>query len=128
MKNKGFGFYTTIVSAILTIAALALYGKSFTTVQIVYVWLAAALAVEVIGIIAAVIGKGGEWTNWVPVIGAAATMWGLLQGVDVMLDPCGYVVAGLYVFSDIQGWVIFMVVAVVAVIVNLIGGFAKIVK
>ena len=126
--KKGFGFYLVIVSAILAAASLVLYGSSYTTNNETYMWMGIALAVDVLAVVLAIVAKKGEWLNWLPVIGAVVTMWGLLQSVNIMLDACGYVVSGLYVFSDIQGWVYFMVAAVVACLVDMIAGFAKVVK
>ena len=126
--KKGFGFICAIISAVLAAAALAMYGGSYTTNQDTYMWMGIALAVDVIAIILALVVKKGEWINWIPVIGAVVTMWGLLQSVNIMLDAVGYVVSGLYVFSDIQGWVIFMGLAVAAFLFDVIGGFAKVVK
>ena len=126
--KKGFGFICAIISAVLAAAALVMYGGSYTTNQTTYMWLGIALAVDVLAILLAVVVKKGEWINWLPAIGAVVTMWGLLQSVNIMLDAVGYVVAGLYVFSDIKGWVIFMVLAVLAFLFDVIGGFAKVVK
>lgn len=126
--KKGFGFYCVIVSAILAAASLFLYGKSYTTNTATYLWLGIALAVDILAIVLPIAMKKGEWLNWLPVIGAVVTMWGLVQSINIMLDACGYVVSGLYQFSDIQGWVIFMVCAVLAFLVDVIAGFGKVVK
>lgn len=126
--KKGIGFSFVTVSAVLTVAAIALYGKSYTINSASYGWLAAALLVDVIGLLMVCIGKKGAWINWIPVVGAALTMMGVMQSVNIMLDAVGYVVAGLYLFSDIQGWVVFMVVGVLAVICDVAAGFASLAK
>ena len=124
MKKK-LGFYALIVSAVLLIAALATYGGSYVVVKSVYTWLAVALVIEAVGLVLTFMNKKAEWINWIPGVGAVVAMWGLMQGVNSMLDACGYVVAGLYLFSDIQGWVVFMVIAVLAVIAGVVAGFSK---
>lgn len=127
-NKKAIGFYLSIVAAVLALAASFLYGNTMEKTAGVKEMMIIAAVVNILIVVGALGLKKANLLGWLAVIGAALCMYGMMKSVNNMLDPIGYVVSGLYQFSEIQGWVVFMAVSVVAFLMDIIAGFTNIVK
>ena len=120
LKHKGPGAYLSVLAGILAVAAMILYEGVLLQVQAPAVCL---IAVFLIGV--AEFFLEGEWTGWLTVAQSCLLVLAFMSSLNIMLDPIGYVVAGLYQYSDIAGYVTFGVVVGVALLCTLAGGFLK---
>lgn len=116
LKNKAIGTYFALAAAVLSIVAIILYGGAYLKVTPPYIWLVVA---AVAGIASLKLG------GWGAAIGACASALAMTTSTNVMLDPVGYVVSGLYQMDTLTGWITFMVVCAVAMLIFIIAGFLK---
>ncbi|MCF0134683.1 MAG: hypothetical protein HUJ72_12520 [Blautia sp.] len=119
MKGKTAGFYMTIVAALLSVVGAILYGSVMYKLNMVYGFLIAAI---VLGVLAFLLGKTSV-VNLIPVVNAVLMASAGVWAASLMVNQIGYVVAGLDGFNTIQSFVIFEVVAVLAMLLNIIASF-----
>ena len=125
--KKAAGFYVVLVSAVLALVSVFLYSGAMITVSNTRIMLIISVIVAALAL--ALAGKlSPAITGWAGPICAVLTGLGIFFSVNVMADPIGYVISGLYVFSDIQGYIIFMVVAIIAMILDIVAGFMTFTK
>ena len=120
LKSKGIGAYLSLAAGILAVVAMILYNKVLLQVSA-----PAGCLIAVIVISLAVFFLEGEWTGWLTALQASLLMLAFMTSLNVMLDPIGYVVSGLYQYSDIASFVAFGVVVGVAMLCAMVGGFLK---
>ncbi len=123
MKNKSVGFYLTLAAAVLMLVGLPFYAQSAYAISTVYI-MAAIVAVAVVGMFL----TKGEIANGLCIVGTAAAAAAVIFSFSTQLDPIGYVVAGLYTFSQIQGFVVFAVLAIVGWILLIVASFTGVSK
>ena len=69
-----------------------------------------------------------ELINWAAPVNAVVTALTAIMSCSLMLDAFGYVVSGLYQFSQIKSYIVYAVIVVIAVILNVVAGFTGIVE
>lgn len=119
MKGKTTGFYMTIAAAVLSIVGAILYGSVMYRMNLVYGFLAAS---AVLGVLAFVLNKMSI-SAVIPVINSALTASAAVWAVSLMVNQIGYVVAGLDGMDTIKGFIVYEVVAVLAMLLNIIASF-----
>ncbi len=123
MKNKSVRFYLTLAAAVLMLIGLPFYAQSAYAIPIVYVMTAIA-AVAVVGMFL----TKGEIANGLCIAGAVAAAAAVIFSFSTQLDAIGYVMTGLFTFSQIQGFVIFAVLAIVGWILFIVASFTGVSK
>lgn len=124
-KKKAGGFYLTIAAAVLAIVGAVLYGSVMYKMNEVYILLAAAI---VLGVLAFVLAGKTALINLVPVVNAALMASAAVWSANLMVNQIGYVIAGLDGMDTIQGFIVFCVIAVVAMLLNIIASFMPMAK
>lgn len=125
MKNKTFGFYITLVAAILSVIACIIYRSVMYRLGIVYVLCLLAVVLVVLTIVASAKNSSSKLYDFVPVVNAVLMASAAVWGVNLMVNEIGYVVADLDTFDAIQSLIVFEVFAVVSLILNIVGSFMK---
>lgn len=126
MKNTGkaaVGFYIAILAAVVSLGSIGIYTTVMNTKTECFVLLAAAVVIGLIGVFGSKLTGGMEIFQWMPCVAAVLVGYGAFSSASAMVDAIGYVVAGLYLFSDIQTYVVFAGCAVAAILLNIIAGF-----
>lgn len=123
MKNKSVSFYLTLAAAVLMLIGLPFYAQSAYAIPIVYI-MTAIVAVAVVGIFL----TKGELANGLCIVGTVAAAAAVIYSFSTQLDAIGYVMSGLFTFSQIQGFVIFAVLAIVGWILFIVASFTGVSK
>jgi len=123
MKNKSVSFYLTLAAAVLMLVGLPFYAQSAYAIPTVYI-MTAIVAVMVVGMFL----TKGELANGLCVVGTVAAAAAVIYSFSTQLDAIGYVMSGLFTFSQIQGFVIFAVLAIVGWILLIVASFTGVSK
>jgi len=123
MKNKSVGFYLTLAAAVLMLIGLPFYAQSAYAIPTVYI-MTAIVAVAVVGMFL----TKGEIANGLCIAGTVAAAAALIYSFSTQLDAIGYVLSGLFTFSQIQGFVVFAVLAVIGWILLIVASFTGVSK
>ena len=124
-KKKAGGFYLTLAAAVLTIVGVVLYGSVMYKMNAVYILLAAAI---VLGVLAFVLAGKTAAVNMIPVVNAVLMASAAVWSANLMVNQIGYVIAGLDGIDTIQSFIVFCVLAVTAMLLNIIASFMPMVK
>lgn len=124
-KKKAGGFYLTIAAAVLAIVGAVLYGSVMYKMNEVYILLAAAI---VLGVLAFVLAGKTALVSLIPVVNAVLMASAAVWSANLMVNQIGYVIAGLDGMDTIQGFIVFCVIAVVAMLLNIIASFMPMAK
>ena len=125
MKKTKFsaGFYFTILAAILAAVGIFMYRSvMYTQSKVTYLLIAAVVLGALQLVLTLAMGHKGIFSV-VSVINAALTALAAVYGAELMVNQIGYVVSGLDGISTINSWIYFTVVAVIAMILNIIASF-----
>ena len=123
--EKKVGFYLVIAAALLSLVSLLVYRTVLSRLGMVY-GLSVIPAIVVVMVMAGVkIAGAKELINWAAPVVTALTA---IMSCSLMLDAFGYVVSGLYQFSQIKSYIVYAVIVVIAVILNVVAGFTGIVE
>lgn len=123
MKNKSVGFYLTLAAAVLMLVGLPFYAQSAYAISTVYI-MTAIVAVAVVGMFL----TKGEAANGLCIVGTVAAAAAVIFSFSTQLDAIGYVLSGLFTFDQIQGFVVFAVLAVIGWILLIIASFTGVSK
>ena len=126
--EKRFGFYLLMIAAILSLASMVLYNTVLNRLGIVYGLSVITVVIAVLAFAGEKVLGSNELLNWMAPVNAVITALTAIISCSVMLDAFGYVVSGLYQFSQIQSYVIYAVVVVIAMVLNVAAGFTGIVE
>ncbi len=119
MKNKGIGFYFTLLGCLAALIAMILYSGAMYKTTPVYVLLVLVIVLEVVGILV----NKKPVNNWLPVLNAALIAFAVAHSFSVMVNQIGYVYAGLDTIDTLTGFITFAVVGIVGMILYIIAGF-----
>lgn len=128
LENKAAGFYLTAIAAILSIASIFVYMTVMYKFLPVYLMLVLAVVLAAAGLILAAIKGGNEILNWLPVVNAVLMASAAVWSFFVMVNQIGYVIASLDPVSTITTFIIFVVTAVLAMILNIAAAFSNLEK
>lgn len=122
-KKLPIGLGLTVFATVLSIIAVGIYTTVMYTMIAVYAILAIALVIGVAAVgVTRIVGRK-SWLNVAPVLNAvlmgSAGAWAAM----VMVNQLGYVASGLDPIGTISGFIAFEVVAVVAMVINIIASF-----
>lgn len=125
MKNKAIGSYLAGISAVLSLVAVIVYGNVTIKNGAVNGLLIGAI---VLAAASFVLSKLIE-NNWIVALLPIATTCLLTLAIGnaftPMVDQLGFVVSGLDPFSTIAGFVTYVAIAVVAMLVSLVSCFVS---
>ena len=125
--EKKVGFYLMCAAAVLSLISMVIYRTVLSQMKIVYgLSIIPAIITILIVVIVKALGEK-EVLNWAAAVNAVITALTAIISCSIMLDAFGYVVSGLYQFSQIRSYVIYAVVVVIAMILNVAAGFTGIV-
>ncbi len=101
MKNRAFGFYLTLVACVLAL-------------------------IDIILIEGCALVLNNKFLNdWLPVIQAALLGFTAARSFYVMVNQIGYVIAGLDTMDTIQPLIVFVAVALVAMLICILSAFLR---
>ena len=127
MKNyfakKTFGFYLSLVAAVLAAVSLALYSSASNQMAIVSRLTLAAIGVEALLVVLSAAMGNKVLFNLATVISAVLMGTALAQSFNSQLDALGYVVSGLYTMDQIMPFVRFAAVAAVSFLLFIVCSF-----
>ena len=106
--------------------AAILYKGVMYKYQPVYYMLIGAVAVAVIGFIAA--RKLPKLSGYAPVIMAALLASAAVWGTQLMVNQLGYVVAGLDGMDTIMTWIYFVACTAIAMLISIVASFLPMAK
>lgn len=123
LAKKSIGFYISLIAAVLSLAAVFLFGGVTYRNSIVYVFLIAAIVLEVLVLILSGMKGNLPVFNCLPIINAILTASAAVWGVSLMVNQIGYVIAGLDEMSTLMGLVYYEAAAVAGMLLNIIASF-----
>ena len=121
MKNRGVGFYLTLVACALAFIDIIVYTQVMYKMPSVFVALILVVVIEA----AAVFLNNKILNNLLPVIQAVLLGFAAAQSFYVMVNQLGYVVAALDTVDTIISFIVFVAIAVVGMIICWVSGFMK---
>lgn len=119
MANKAVGFYLTAAAAVLTLAGIVVYGTVMYKFTPVYILLAAAVVAEIVSVVM----KKQVFCEVIPIINAVLTASAAVWSAMVMVNQIGYVIASLDPISTITTYIVYLAVAIAAMLFNIIAAF-----
>lgn len=128
MANKSIGFYLSAASAVLAVISVVLYGGVLYQSSIVTGLLVAAIVVCVAAVGASFAVNGLEAVNLLPAVSSVLLIVAAALAAGPMVREVAYVYAGLNPMDNLQGWIIFTVVTVVAWLVSVVATFGGVTK
>lgn len=132
MKNylttKAAGFYPALAATVLALVALICYLPARGAVQNAILVMAAAVAVQVLLNLLALKIQNRTVMNLGVSVSAVLCAAGIMLSLPMQLDNLGYLVSGLYSVGDLQNYLLFLVMGVVALLLYLAASFMEQVK
>lgn len=128
MANKLIGFHLSAVAAVLAIVSVVLYGGVMYQSSLVTGLLVAAIVVSVAAVGASFAVKGLEAVNLLPAVSSVLLIVAAALAAGPMVREVAYVYAGLNPMDNLQGWIIFTVVTVVAWLASVVATFSGVTK
>lgn len=119
MANKAVGFYLTAAAAVLALAGIVVYGTVMYKFTPVYILLAAAVIAEIVSVVM----KKQVFCEVIPIINAVLTASAAVWSAMVMVNQIGYVIASLDPISTITTYIVYLAVAIAAMLFNIIAAF-----
>lgn len=119
MANKAVGFYLTAAAAVLALAGIVVYGTVMYKFTPVYILLAAAVVAEIVSVVM----KKQVFCKVIPIINAVLTASAAVWSAMVMVNQIGYVIASLDPISTITTYIVYLAVAIAAMLFNIIAAF-----
>lgn len=125
--KKSFGLYLLLAAAVLTVIAMVLYGSSFATDKLAYLFLGLSLA-------AAAVSVGMSFTKLTEVANLAAGVAtvllfiGFCITISPMVTPIAYWYSGLYDYSTVSAYFTFAAVWVIAWLAAMVCSFTGVAK
>lgn len=127
MKNyfakKTFGFYLSLIAAVLAAVSVALYASASNQIALVSRLIWAAIGVEALLIVLSAALGNKALLNLTTVFCAVLMGTALAQSFSSQLDALGYVVSGLYTMDQIMPFVRFAAVAAVSFLLFIVCSF-----
>ncbi len=120
-EKKGLGFYLVLAGAVLTVVGAIVYGMSYAPMSVIYLPLVLSVVAA-----AGVVFLPKKLAIFMPTVNALLLAFAIGWSLMSMLDPIGYVISGLYPLSDIITYIVFAVIAFLALLLNLVSGFVKV--
>ncbi|MDO4647615.1 MAG: hypothetical protein Q4B26_03110 [Eubacteriales bacterium] len=121
LENKAFGFYGTLCAAILSLAAMIVYRGVLYRMPVVFALLGITVVLTVLA--AFLSGKKWEVLNYLASVNAVLTACAAIIAVALMVNQVAYVVSGLDPMKTIMSFVVYEILAVIALLINLISSF-----
>lgn len=119
LANKAVGFYLTAAAAVLALAGIVVYGTVMYKFTPVYILLAAAVIAEIVSVVM----KKQVFCEVIPIINAVLTASAAVWSAMVMVNQIGYVIASLDPISTITTYIVYLAVAIAAMLFNIIAAF-----
>lgn len=119
LANKAVGFYLTAAAAVLALVGIFVYGTVMYKFTPVYILLAAAVVAEIVSVVM----KKQVFCEVIPIINAVLTASAAVWSAMVMVNQIGYVIASLDPISTITTYIVYLAVAIVAMLFNIIAAF-----
>ena len=128
--KKAVGFYFIALACILSIVALALYGKVLNLDKNTYTFLGIAAGCLAVAVVLSFVGNlGNSAITSILIIAAAALLaYSVVLAAGPMVNQIGWCIAELDPMSKITSFITFEVFAVLALLFTWIGAFARTVK
>jgi len=128
LAKKATGFYLTAFAAILSFVGIFIYNTVMYKFSPVYILLVAAVVLTVIvALLSGLIGNKSVF-NFLSVVNAVLMASAAVWSVFLMVNQIGYVIASLDPVSTITSFIIFVIIAAIAMILNIAASFTSLEK
>ena len=128
MKNLTKGFILNFLAGILSLVGIIVYSMVMYKLKIVYVFLAIAVVLTAVALTQNIKNKHNIITEAIGWLNSMLTAAALIGGVYLMVNQIGYVIAKLDTVNTILAFIIFEVIAFVAMLLNIISSFMAVQK
>ena len=128
LKNKKTSFYLMIVAAILAVISIFFYRTASVVENHVQIIVLIGVALTVLMAVLAGLKSRPRALNLCATVIALVLAWGLVQSINMQLDPLGWWISGLYTYDQVKGYIFFAVLLCVAVILDVIASFIDLQK
>ncbi len=125
-RQRATGVYIVLIAAVIAAVAAFLYGNVMYKYQPVYYFLIGAIVLSVVAFLLAT--SVPLCAGLIPVINAALLASAVVWAASLMVNQIGYVVAGLDGMDTIQGFIVFAVLGVIAMLLNIVAAFTATAK
>lgn len=123
LSKKTLGFYLTAAAALLSVIGLIFYRSAMAGVSGVFTLVMIAVAVEIIMVIATAVIGNKKILELSSSICAVVMAGALIMSFIPQVDNLGYLVSGLYSFSDMKSFILYAVFALAALICYIAASF-----
>ena len=125
-RQRATGVYIVLIAAVIAAVAAFLYGNVMYKYQPVYYFLIGAIVLSFVAFLLAT--SVPLCAGLIPVINAALLASAVVWAASLMVNQIGYVVAGLDGMDTIQGFIVFAVLGVIAMLLNIVAAFTATAK
>ncbi|WP_418969421.1 hypothetical protein [Alloscardovia omnicolens] len=122
-KKMSGGLALTLLAAVLAVASIVTYTRVMFTMPAVYALLALAVLANIGAVVMRLMRGFMSWLNVLVVVSAVLTASAVSWSALVMVNQLGYVAAGLDPVNTVMSYIVFIVIAVITLVVNLIASF-----
>lgn len=127
-KGKKLSFYLMIVAAILALVSLTFYKTASVVQPEINTYVIIGVVLTVAMMVLAALKSKPRFLNLCATVIAVVFAWGLIQSVNMQLDPLGWWIAGLYTYDQVKGYIFFAVMLGIAILLDLIASFIDLQK
>lgn len=127
-KKNSAAIYLMIAAAVLVLIGVFFYQTATVTVPTIVTLSIVVVVLTAIAAALVFLKKELPVLNLCATVIAVLLAWTLIQSVTAQLDPLGFWVSGLYTFDQVRGYIIFAVLAGVALILDVIATFIDLKK
>ncbi len=126
--KKTVGFYMTVLATVLAVVGLVFYQGYQGVRSNATMLVAAAIAVEVLLIVASGAAGNKPVFDFAPSLSAVLIVSGMMIALPSMIDGFGYLVSGLYTFDDMKGAIYFLGCGIAALVLYIVPSFMSMSK
>lgn len=123
LSKKTSGFYLTAAATILSVIGLIFYRSAMARVQDVFTLVMIAAVIEIIMVIVTAVIGNKKILELSSSVCALVVAGALIQSFIPQVDNLGYLVSGLYSFSDMKSFILYAVLTIAALICYIIASF-----
>lgn len=123
LSQKTTGFYLTAAAALLSAVGLIFYRSAMDSASNAFILVGSSLLVEIVMIILTAIIGNKKILEIASTVCAVLMSAALIQSFIPQVDNLGYLVSGLYSFSDMKSFILYAVFVLIALICYIAASF-----
>ena len=128
LKSKNASFYLMVIAAVLAVISILFYRTASVVESHVQIIVLIGVGLTVLMMVLAAVKSRPRILNLCATVIAIVLAWGLVQSINMQLDPLGWWISGLYTYDQVKGYIFFAVLLCIAVILDVIASFIDLQK